>query len=208
MKRTASVAIPRVHIERCVHTYHPNKGQEERKIRKGGKATRIAEWRSGSERWGAPAVGTRISLPGPSHLCDDSHPPYRPRPDSESLPHDPGTLNRQMPQDGPLGSWREDGAPSSTVPSPLQAACRIHPSPSCKALSQCRGRGWMLRKILTRDRCAATSHLAPLVIPATTARSGYPRAWAKPRGSGGWDRRGRRRRYLEGQSGFYLVYIA
>ena len=115
---------------------------------------------------------------------------------------DPRTLNRQMPQDGPLGCWREDGAPSSTVPSPLQAACRIHPSPSCKALSQCRGRGWMSRKILTRDRCAATSHLAPLVIPATTARSGYPRAWAKPRGSGGWDRRGRRRRYLEGQSGF------
>ena len=112
---------------------------------------------------------------------------------------DPGTLNRQMPQDGPLGSWREDGAPSSTVPSPLQAACRIHPSPSCKALSQCRDRGWMLRKILTRDRRAATSYLAPLVIPATTARSGYPRAWAKPRGSGGWDRRGRRRRYLVGQ---------
>ena len=65
----------------------------------------------------------------------------------------------------------------------------------------------MLRKILTRDRCAATSYLAPLVIPATTARSGYPRAWAKPRGSGGWDRRGRRRRYLEGQGGFWLVYI-
>ena len=112
----------------------------QKKIRKGGKATRIAEWRSGSERWGAPAVGPRISLPGPSHLCDDSHPPYRPRPDSESLPHDPGTLNRQMPQDDQLGRWREDGAPSSTVPSPLQAACRTHPSPSCKTLSQCRGR--------------------------------------------------------------------
>ena len=114
--------------------------EHEKKIRKGGKATRIAEWRSGSERWGAPAVGPRILLPGPPHLCDDSHPPYRPRPDSESLPHDPGTLNRQMPQDGPLGSWREDGAPSSTVPSPLQAACRTHPSPSCKTLSQCRAR--------------------------------------------------------------------
>ena len=121
---------------------------------------------------------------------------------------DPGTSNRQIPQDGPLGSWREDGAPSSTVPSPLQAACHTHPSPSCKASSQCRGRGWMLRKILTRDRRAATSYLAPLVIPATTARSGYPRAWAKPRGSGGWDRRGQRRRYLVGQSGFCLVYIA
>ena len=60
--------------------------KKKKKIRKGGKATRIAEWRSGSERWGAPAVGPRISLPGPSHLCDDSHPPYRPRPDSESLP--------------------------------------------------------------------------------------------------------------------------
>ena len=59
----------------------------QKKIRKGGKATRIAEWRSGSERWGAPAVGPRISLPGPSHLCDDSHPPYRPRPDSEPLLH-------------------------------------------------------------------------------------------------------------------------
>ena len=82
----------------------PTRTIKKKKIRKGGKATRIAEWRSGSERWGAPAVGPRISLPGPSHLCDDSHPPYRPRPDSESLPHDPGTLNRQMPQDGPLGS--------------------------------------------------------------------------------------------------------
>ena len=105
---------------------------KKKKIGKGGKATRIAEWHSGSERWGAPAVGPRISLPGPSHLCDDSHPPYRPRPDSESLPHDPGTLNRQMPQDDQLGRWREDGAPSSTVPSPSQAACRFHLSPSCK----------------------------------------------------------------------------
>ena len=65
----------------------PTRTIKKKKIRKGGKATRIAEWRSGSERGGAPAVGPRISLPGPSHLCDDSHPPYRPRPDSESLPH-------------------------------------------------------------------------------------------------------------------------
>ena len=70
-----------------VRPYLRPQEEHEKKIRKGGKATRIAEWRSGSERWGAPAVGPRISLPGPSHLCDDSHPPYRPRPDSESLPH-------------------------------------------------------------------------------------------------------------------------
>ena len=123
-----------------VRPYLQPQEEHEKKIRKGGKATRIAEWRSGSERWGAPAVGPRISLPGPSHLCDDSHPPYRPDQIASRCHTDPGTLNRQMPQDGPLGSWREDGAPSSTVPSPLQAACHTHPSPSCKALSQCRGR--------------------------------------------------------------------
>ena len=88
MKEVVSVDIPQVCIGRNEHTCNPNKNhKEEKKIRKGGKATRIAEWRSGSERWGAPAVGPRISLPGPSHLCDDSHPPYRPRPDSEPLLH-------------------------------------------------------------------------------------------------------------------------
>ena len=109
----------------------PTRTIKKKKIRKGGKATRIAEWRSGSERWGAPAshslalpisAMTPTLLTAPDQIASRCHP-------------DPGTLNRQMPQDGLLGSWREDGAPSSTVPSPLQAACRIHPSPSCKMLS-------------------------------------------------------------------------
>ena len=90
-----------------IRPYLQPQKEHEKKIRKGGKATRIAEWRSGSERWGAPAVGPRISLPGPSHLCDDSHPPYRPRPDSESLP----PRSRDIEQADATGrpTWKLEG---------------------------------------------------------------------------------------------------
>ena len=134
-----------------VRPYLQPQEEHEKKIRKGGKATRIAEWHSGSEREDPPrwvpesrslalpiSAMTPTLLTAPDQIASRCH-------------TDPGTLNRQMPQNGLLGSWREDGAPSSTVPSPLQAACHTHPSPSCKALSQCRGRGWMLKKTLTRE---------------------------------------------------------
>ena len=97
-----------------------------KKIRKGGKATRIAEWRSGSERWGAPAVGPRISLPGPSHLCDDSHPPYRPRPDSESLP----PRSRDIEQADATGrpTWKLEGGWGPIVNRTQPPASRLpHP---------------------------------------------------------------------------------
>ena len=121
----------------CVSCYSPDmhwetrpylqpQEEHEKKIRKGGKATRIAEWRSGSERWGAPAVGPRISLPGPSHLCDDSHPPYRPRPDSESLP----PRSRDIEQADATGrpTWKLEGGWGPIVNRTQPPASRLpHP---------------------------------------------------------------------------------